>query len=178
MQYSKTIIAKAFFELVKPSGVDAVNDFISHLEDFRVLSAKLKLNAVFKNPALTADDIKKILKSVCGSLKIGRQYEHLIETIVKLKALNMLGGIVSNLKKLRLKHFGLSEAVCASAAALDKRQITEVTELVKKISGCKNVILKEKIDRNVLGGVSLKVEDNLLDVSLRNKLNGISKIIS
>jgi F-type H+-transporting ATPase subunit delta len=53
----------------------------------------------------------------------------------------------------------------------------QIIDLISKIFKTK-VELKENIDRGIIGGFILKVNDNYIDASVRNKLRIIKKGLS
>jgi len=61
-------------------------------------------------------------------------------------------------------------AVVTSASGLDEPTRKKVMELVKGGSASE-VVLEEKIDRNIIGGFVLRVGDKQVDASIARKLN-------
>ena len=64
---------------------------------------------------------------------------------------------------------GRKEAYVVSAAPLDDPQRARLTAEVKRITG-KDAILIEKIDPNVLGGLTVQVGDKFFDASVGKRL--------
>jgi len=69
---------------------------------------------------------------------------------------------------------GITETLLTTAVKVDtgiKKQVTDmIADLFKT-----NVDLKENIDVSIIGGFILKIEDNYIDASVRNKLRKIRK---
>jgi len=57
---------------------------------------------------------------------------------------------------------------------LDHKELEQIIELIKDKSK-KKVVIKQQQDDSVLGGVVVKYEDKLLDMSLKNQLNSLAK---
>lgn len=70
------------------------------------------------------------------------------------------------------EHNGITESVLTTAVKIDPEIKNQVSGLIKKIFKTK-VDLKENIDDSIIGGFILKVEDNYIDASIRNKLRKI-----
>ncbi len=70
------------------------------------------------------------------------------------------------------EHNGITESVLTTAVKIDPEIRNQVSALIEKIFKTK-VDLKENIDELIIGGFILKVEDNYIDASLRNKLGKI-----
>jgi F-type H+-transporting ATPase subunit delta len=54
--------------------------------------------------------------------------------------------------------------------AMDAKTRQEFESIVKKLSNRKEVELEEKIDKDLIGGFILNVEDKQIDASIRNNL--------
>lgn len=72
------------------------------------------------------------------------------------------------------KHQGITESILTSAVRVDEKIKKQVADLFEKIFKTK-VELKETIDESIIGGFILKVEDNYIDASVRNRLARIKK---
>jgi len=53
---------------------------------------------------------------------------------------------------------------------LDKASIKLLENYIAELSGAKEVVLNEKIDKNILGGVVIRYGDRVVDGSLRTSL--------
>jgi F-type H+-transporting ATPase subunit delta len=72
------------------------------------------------------------------------------------------------------KYKGITETVLTTAVPVDEKIKTQIKELVAAVFNTK-VDLKETIDSEIIGGFILKIEDNFIDASVRNKLKKIKK---
>jgi F-type H+-transporting ATPase subunit delta len=72
------------------------------------------------------------------------------------------------------KHKGITETVLTTAARVDPAVRKQITEFIGGEFRTK-VELKEIIDSEIIGGFILKIEDNFIDASIRNKLRKIKK---
>lgn len=63
------------------------------------------------------------------------------------------------------------EAEAISSSGLDKTNIKLLKNYIVGLSGAKEVLLSEKIDKNILGGVVIRYGDKVIDGSLRNSLD-------
>ena len=60
--------------------------------------------------------------------------------------------------------------------ALDAAQITSMTEVVRQIVD-KEVVLDSHVDESIIGGVVIRIGDQLLDGSIKTQLNDMRKAI-
>jgi len=75
------------------------------------------------------------------------------------------------------KHYGVTESVLTTAIKIDPGIKKQISEMIGNLFKTK-VDLKEVIDETIIGGFILKVEDNYIDASVRNKLRKIKKELS
>ena len=73
-----------------------------------------------------------------------------------------------------LKYKGITESVLTTAVKVDAKVKKKITDLISDVFKTK-VELKEKIDTEIIGGFILRVDDNYIDASIRNRLRKIKK---
>jgi F-type H+-transporting ATPase subunit delta len=73
-----------------------------------------------------------------------------------------------------LKYKGITESILTTAVKVDAKVKKQMTELISKVYSTK-VELEEKIDPEIIGGFILRIDDNYIDASIRNKLRKIKK---
>jgi F-type H+-transporting ATPase subunit delta len=69
---------------------------------------------------------------------------------------------------------GITEAIMTTAVKVDDKIKKQVSDLIAGVFKTK-VELEEVVDSNIIGGFVLKIEDNLIDASVRTKLRKIEK---
>ena len=67
-------------------------------------------------------------------------------------------------------------AVVTSAVPLTKDQIVLLTEKLSKKTG-KNVVIEQKINPALLGGITVEIDGNIIDGSLKNKISELKGVI-
>ena len=73
-----------------------------------------------------------------------------------------------------LKYKGITESVLITAVKVEAKVKKQITGLISDVFKTK-VELEEKIDIEIVGGFILRVDDNYIDASIRNKLRKIKK---
>lgn len=68
----------------------------------------------------------------------------------------------------REKH--ILEVEVVSARKLDEKQMEDVKNFVAKKYEAKEIVLKNKIDESILGGLCLKIGDEMIDLSVSGQL--------
>ena len=70
------------------------------------------------------------------------------------------------------RHRGEMSASVTAAAKLTEGQITALKQALKAALG-KDVMLDERVDPSLLGGLVVKVGSRMIDTSLRTRLNSL-----
>lgn len=66
---------------------------------------------------------------------------------------------------------GIVEAEVTVARALSSASKEALKNKLKKNQAAKEVVLKETVDKNLIGGMIIKINDTVLNASLKNNLN-------
>ena len=111
--------------------------------------------------------------------KKSREVKGVIENFIKVLAdnnnISKIDKIIEQFVKIWNEEEKIVEAEITSAKELDNKIIKLLYCYIVKLSGAKKVVLKQKVDKNVLGGVVIKYEDRVLDGSLRMRLNELKE---
>ncbi|MFN8211722.1 MAG: ATP synthase F1 subunit delta [Bacteroidales bacterium] len=75
------------------------------------------------------------------------------------------------------RHMGITETTLVTAVPVNDKIRKEITDLVTSVFKTK-VELKESVDKEIIGGFILRVNDNYIDASVKNKLRMIKKNLS
>ncbi|MDD5590158.1 MAG: ATP synthase F1 subunit delta [Candidatus Portnoybacteria bacterium] len=68
---------------------------------------------------------------------------------------------------------GLAEAEAITAKPVDKETLNKIGEFISKEIDAKKIAVKNRADREILGGIILKYGDKVLDASLKTKLENL-----
>jgi len=92
------------------------------------------------------------------------------EFLVANKDTGKLGLIMEKFSSLWNTNQSITEAELLSARKLDEEIVANLKKYLAGITGVKQVIFKEKIDKTILGGVVISYRDKVIDGSLRTKI--------
>jgi F-type H+-transporting ATPase subunit delta len=73
-----------------------------------------------------------------------------------------------------MKHKGITESILTTAVKVDSKIKQQITDLISEVFSTR-VEFVENIDTEIIGGFILRVDDNYIDASIRNKLRKIKK---
>jgi F-type H+-transporting ATPase subunit delta len=164
--------AKSLIDLSRETGViDAVGAdmklFVAVCEQNRDLSLLLA------NPIIHGDKKLSILKKVFEG-KMNKLSVSFFEIITKKGREAYLEGIAKEFVQSYKRFKGIQTAVITSAVGLDDQLRSEVYRIVKN-SLNSEVELIEKVDKNIIGGFVLRMEDKQYDASIASELRKLTK---
>lgn len=103
-------------------------------------------------------------------------HDKVLDNFVKILAQNGDLGkydeIDVEFRKLKLSSQGIQEAEVTVAKEVELNH-SIITELNKAVSG--KIEIKKKIDESIIGGVIVRVDDTLIDASIKTQLNNLNK---
>lgn len=117
-------------------------------------------------------------KTLYESLQDTRAEDHdkVLDNFVQALALNndtgMFEEISLEFEKIEKGAKGIKIAEVTSAKPLDKRSEKEIVEHLNKMVNAE-VELKKKVDEKILGGVVIKMDDTLIDASVKKSLEDL-----
>lgn len=89
----------------------------------------------------------------------------------------MIPGILAHLESIHFQAEGIVATKLTSKEELPQSEIKKIVDLVKKNTK-QDVVIKTEIDEDLLGGVVVKYNDKIIDMSIRQQLNNLAKQLS
>ena len=123
------------------------------------------------NMSLSKDERVKILDSVLRG-QIHLYLLNFLKILCERGALNEYEGCLAAFKTLYNQAHGIVEATVTTAVALDDEQRARMSEKLSAKTG-KTVVLTEKVDASLMGGVLLEMNGQRYDNTLKNRLKSI-----
>jgi F-type H+-transporting ATPase subunit delta len=140
----------------------------------QVIDKNPELEAILKNPIIPLDKKAGILENIFGT-----QVHKATRTFLQLIVSKGRSAILFETSKQFIAQYnrikGIVTAQITSAVELTDANRVEIETIVKQALSANQVILKEKIDPNIIGGFILKVGDKQFDSSISSSLNKLKK---
>lgn len=165
--------AKSLLDLSKEqNAVEEVKNDMLFFEE--VVDANSELEAILKNPIVPLDKKQGILDGIFASKM------HVISaSFLKLVVAKGRSSILFDTAKQFVQQYnnikGIVTADVASATELTDANRAEIVSLVKKELGATEVLLKEKVNADLIGGFILRVGDKQFDASIAHSLKKLKK---
>jgi len=159
--------AQALFSVADAEeALDTVEDELFRFA--RVLEKERDLRDALTDPALPADRKKAVLADVLGE-RANPHTVNLLGFIVDQGRARDLGAIVDDLVALAAERRQSAVAEVRTAIPLDKEHREKLVEALERATG-KRIELKVVVDPSVVGGVVARVGDQVIDGSVRRRL--------
>ena len=172
--YSKTA-SKRYAKALIGSAVDSnlLEETYSEMNSLKsILTNSNQLSEYLLNPTISKDDKGNFIIKI-----VGDDHPNLINLVNLLTAnnrLNELENIVDSFNELYAKRKGIIEASITSAVPISNDLETEIVKYLKSIKKGQ-INLTKKIDKSIIAGFVLDLDDTQFDASARKKLNKMQK---
>ena len=97
------------------------------------------------------------------------QMRNLMGLIVRRRRIEMLPQIGREYRRLYNRQAGIVEATAVSAAPLDEQELSALRSRLEQMTGGK-IELETRVDASLLGGIQVRLGDQLIDGSVRGRL--------
>ena len=161
--------ASALYDLAAEKKViDPVLNDLSNLK--KILKDNKELNLVIKSPLITSPDKLNIFENLLKKINANELTNTFLKVIEKNKRFSNLASIITQFIKINSHKRGDVLAGVTSADELNDEQKNNITNQLKNILGDK-LLLSFDVDKNIIGGLIVKVGSKMIDTSLANKIN-------
>ncbi len=140
------------------------------------LAAMIAEDSEFKlligNPVISAKRLEEIFLEI-GKSKFNSEARNLLALLAVNKRMQVLPQISQLFEQLKAQHEGVLEAKIVSAFALEGRQLKKlIDDLEQKFK--RKIEARVSIDPELIGGVKVEIGDEILDASVRGKLEAMA----
>jgi F-type H+-transporting ATPase subunit delta len=162
--------AQAVFEIAKESG--ALDEWSGRLQRLAVISKDPDIHKITGNPMLSSARIVDAIASLTGEPE-NKELSAFIGVLLQGERFGIAEQIGEVFKHLKDADAGVKEAIIHSAFPIEKSQLDKL--LAESESHFKSRLRpRVVIDRSLIGGVKIVVEDKVLDLSVRSRLDAMA----
>jgi len=121
---------------------------------------------------------KQYAQALLEAIEATKEHDQILDNFVKVLAenndLRMFEEIAEEFHKQDLNRKGIKQVEVTSAAPINKENEHEIIkELNKIVKG--DLEIKKKVDENLIGGVIIQAEDQMIDASIKSNLEQLKK---
>jgi F-type H+-transporting ATPase subunit delta len=169
--------ARAFADVVLSDRLDAGRSIGEFRSVASLLDESSDLRRVWENPAIPAEQKRRILDVVAERDGISKQVRNLIAVLIDHRRITFLEPIIAQLERELDARMGFAEAQITSTRELADAEKREFEAQVQKLTG-KKVRARYAQDALLLGGAVVRVGSTIYDGSVKGQLERIREEIS
>lgn len=158
--------AQAVFEIARER--DQFDAWLNELDQARLLMENREAAAVLTSPAVPGEERHRLLDRLTPGLSAPSR--RLLHLLLERDRLELLPGVVQELRRRINEHRGIQTADVTSAIPLDKELEGVIARRLSELTG-KTVVVEHQVDPSLIGGFVARIGDQLYDFSVRGKLD-------
>lgn len=172
-EYLDRRYALALYEVAEEKG--KVEEYLNELTEIvDLINNSESLLQIIKHPHLSTAKKKQMFSDIFK----GKIYDDIFSFLLVLLEKNRileLNAQLKEMKKIHLEKNNTLSVFVKTVISLDNEQRESlIKNLEKKYN--KKILLHEEIDKNIIGGVFLRVGNDVIDGSIRSKFEEIRKL--
>lgn len=105
-------------------------------------------------------------------------FPQIVNFLFRRRLLSKAGDILLHLEKIINKDRGVVVAKVWSAEGLGETMNKEITQVLAKRYRAKEIDLVENLDENLLGGIKIEVNDEVIDLTIKNKIKKLQEYLT
>ena len=163
--------AGAFFSYINANHASSAAKIWEELSALASLcSTSSDFASVVKNPTISYDEKLAIFAALKKSGKISDELYKFIAVLIEKKRLILLVDIDKSVKEFIMEAENKIEAEAIFVEAASDAVKKELVKRLEHLTG-KTIVLKDKIDPSVIGGVKVKLGSRLYDATIKGQLD-------
>ena len=157
--------ADAAFEIGRADGT--LDEWERDLVSLREALGNEQLRRVVQHPAIPFAEKERVLRQVASG--VAREPLSLALLMVRRGRPGAIDAMVDRFRELVRRERGVSLAEVRTALPLDEEERTAIAARLRALTGDR-IEMNEVVDESLIGGVSVRIGDQLYDASVRSRL--------
>ena len=161
-----SVYGRALFELARERGQE--DEIAEQLDELGRYTDRESVFAAFLSADLDGERRAESLERMFR----GKLSDTLLDTLLVLNdrgRLSIFGSLAEQFEHLRHEARNQAEVSVISAVPLESKERDALVEELKAVTG-REIVLTEKVDESILGGLIVQIGDELLDASVASQL--------
>jgi len=167
-RYAQALIDLCEGDLSKAKG------YHQQLSEISSVFSSANIKKVLQSPVVSKEVKTAVLKNMSEQIKADAPVRLFLEAVAKANRVGLIPEITKGLGNKINEVEGIAEAEIATVVDLSPSDLDSVRTKLEPLIG-KKLILKPVVDKSILGGFVVRVGTNVLDMSLKTKLNAMTK---
>jgi len=171
---SKTY-GEALFEIAMESGEDKAQELMEEILGIRaVLQQNPEFDELMKHPGIPKQEKLQVLKEVFQG-RVSEELESFLEVIVSKERYRDMPDIFSYFVDRVKETRKIGVAYVTTAVELTAAQKSAVESRLLETTAYKSMEMHYTVDTSIIGGMIVRINDRVVDSSIRTKLDGLKK---
>ena len=164
--------ATALFGLARDEKqIDAVTRSLDTVE--MAIAESSDLRALATSPLISRSEAGKAIRALVPTLGVDTITGHFLGVLADNGRLRELKNVIRTYRELAAQHRGETTAEVTSAFPLDDEQLVRLKASLKSRFG-RDVAIDARVDPEILGGIIIRRGSQMIDASIRTKLNTLA----
>jgi F-type H+-transporting ATPase subunit delta len=164
--------ATALFELARDQRqLEVVGNSLAALKT--ALGESGELRELTTSPLISREDALKAVRAAAGAMSLDPVTTNFLGVLAQNRRLGQLPNVIRAFNLLAAQHRGETTAEVISARPLDDDQVAALKGNLKARLG-RDVAVDLSVDPAILGGLVVKIGSQMIDGSIRTKLNNLA----
>ena len=165
--------ALALFELAnEQKKLEAVGRDLAAVS--QALAESDELKALTTSPLVGRDEAMKAVAATAETMRLDPITANFLGVLAKNRRLAQLPGVIRAFNLLSARHRGEITAEVTSAHTLDDGQVDAIKQNLRTRMG-RDIAVDLNVDPAILGGLVVKIGSQMIDGSIRTKLNNLAQ---
>ena len=165
--------ASALFDLARDERqIDSVSRSLDALN--QALADSRELSQLVASPLVDRDEAARAFNAVASELKLDPITTNFLGVLARNGRKGQLGSVVRLFRRLAAEHRGETTAEVVSAHPLSDDQVASLKANLRARAG-RDVAIDARTDPAILGGLIVKLGSEMIDASLKTKLNRLAQ---
>jgi len=165
--------ASALFELAREQKqIDSVGRSLDTLG--QALLDSRELDELVTSPLVSREDAGRAFAGLAPQLKLDPITASFLGVIARNGRKNQLRNVIRAFRRLAADHRGETTADVTTARPLNDDQVKQLKQQLRVRAG-RDVTIEAKVDPAILGGIVVKLGSQMIDASIRTKLNRLAQ---
>lgn len=150
---------------------------LQDLEAFgEAMNTEKQLPRFFDHPTIATEKKKNVVEELCSKLQIGDKVASLLVLLNERGKIIFLDKIIEYFEQVVDRRLGQIRVHVASAHTLTDANTDRLKTALNKILG-KTILIDTEVDESLIGGVMLRIGDQVADDTIRNRLDILKRTI-
>ena len=148
-----------------------IDEILNNFDEVeKVMNESSELRQVIRSPLVNSEEKLNILLKIFAGLNFNDLTTTFLKVLENNKRISNLSSIILQFKKINSEKRGDIAANVTSANELSEHEKNNITNQLKNTLGQK-LSLNFDVDKDIIGGLIVKVGSKMIDTSIANKIN-------